>query len=90
MLFSSLLSPAIIIYAQFQIVYSVQETRQIICVASECSWSWAADLTYFLFTSFYGFTLINYSTVWIVLKYRTWKANNNLGKYRIYFINYPG
>jgi len=54
--------------------------RQIICVASECSWSWAADLTYFLFTSFYGFTLINYSTVWIVLKYKTWKANSNLGK----------
>ncbi|KAF7627331.1 hypothetical protein Mgra_00009372, partial [Meloidogyne graminicola] len=73
---SILLTPAIILYAQFNIVFTVPETFKILCTPTECSWGWAADLTYFIFSSFYGLTLLNYLILWIVLKWKVIKNEN--------------
>nr|CAD2193349.1 unnamed protein product [Meloidogyne enterolobii] len=76
MFISTLVSPSIIIYAQYQVVYTVPESTQVICVPHECSWAWAGDLIYVIFVSFYGLTLANYIIIWIVLKWHSWKSTN--------------
>nr|CAD2163835.1 unnamed protein product [Meloidogyne enterolobii] len=76
MLISTLICPAIITYAQYQVVYTVPESTQVICVSHECSWGWAADLIYVIFVSFYVLTLANYIIIWIVLKWHSWKSSN--------------
>ncbi|KAF7633003.1 hypothetical protein Mgra_00007585 [Meloidogyne graminicola] len=77
MLLPIILCPTLIIYAEYQIIYTVPETNKIICISTECSWGWASDLIYYIFILFYGLTLINYIIVWIVLKLYDWKNINN-------------
>ncbi|CAK5096903.1 unnamed protein product [Meloidogyne enterolobii] len=91
MFISTLVSPSIIIYAQYQVVYTVPESTQVICVPHECSWAWAGDLIYVIFVSFYGLTLANYIIIWIVLKWHSWKSTNqNLGKNCSMFLSVYG
>ncbi|CAK5090500.1 unnamed protein product [Meloidogyne enterolobii] len=77
MIVSTLICGTIFVYTDYNIVYTISETIQVVCVPHECFWGWAADLVYMFFAIFVVLSFINYVFVWIVLRYRSTKNTNN-------------